>query len=81
MSSLVAQSIEVIRNRIDELGTTEPSIQRQGTDRVLVQVPGFGDSTRLKDIISRTARLTFHMVHPDHDGGPGRGAGHPGRLP
>jgi SecD/SecF fusion protein len=64
MSSLVAQSIEVIRKRVDELGTTEPSIQRQGTDRVLVQVPGFGDSTRLKDIISRTARLTFHMVYP-----------------
>lgn len=64
MSSLVSQSIEVVRNRIDELGTTEPSIQRQGTDRVLVQVPGFGDSTRLKDIISRTARLTFHLVHP-----------------
>ncbi|MGV8830481.1 MAG: protein translocase subunit SecD [Devosia sp.] len=64
MSALVAQSIEVIRNRIDELGTTEPTIQRQGTNRVLVQVPGFGDSTRLKDIISRTARLTFHMVYP-----------------
>ena len=64
MSSLVSQSMEVIRKRIDELGTTEPSIQRQGTDRVLVQVPGFGDSTRLKDIISRTARLTFHLVHP-----------------
>jgi SecD/SecF fusion protein len=64
MSSIVSQSIEVIRKRIDELGTTEPSIQRQGTDRVLVQVPGFGDSSRLKDIISRTARLTFHLVHP-----------------
>ena len=64
MSALVAQSIEVIRNRIDELGTTEPTIQRQGNNRVLVQVPGFGDATRLKDIISRTARLTFHMVYP-----------------
>jgi SecD/SecF fusion protein len=64
MSSLVSQSMEVIRNRIDELGTTEPQIQRQGSDRVLVQVPGFEDSTRLKDIISRTARLTFHLVHP-----------------
>src|SRR5690606_22709115 len=50
MSSLVAQSIEVIRSRIDELGTTEPSIQRQGDTRVLVQVPGFGDSQRLKSI-------------------------------
>ncbi|KKC39462.1 preprotein translocase subunit SecD/SecF [Devosia epidermidihirudinis] len=64
MSALVAQSIEVIRKRVDELGTTEPSIQRQGTNRVLVQVPGFGDSQRLKDIISRTARLTFHLVYP-----------------
>jgi len=64
MSSLVAQSMEVIRSRIDELGTTEPSIQRQGDTRVLVQVPGFGDSTRLKNIISQTARLTFHMVYP-----------------
>lgn len=64
MSSLVAQSIEVIRSRIDELGTTEPTIQRQGDTRVLVQVPGFEDSDRLKSIISRTARLTFHMVYP-----------------
>ncbi|GLQ57605.1 protein translocase subunit SecD [Devosia nitrariae] len=64
MSSLVAQSMEVIRNRVDELGTTEPTIQRQGDDRVLVQVPGFEDSDRLKNIISQTARLTFHMVYP-----------------
>ena len=64
MSSLVAQSIEVIRSRIDELGTTEPTIQRQGDTRLLVQVPGFGDSERLKNIISQTARLTFHMVYP-----------------
>ncbi len=63
VSSLVAQSIEVIRKRIDELGTTEPVIQRQGLNRVLVQVPGFDDSARLKDLISRTARLTFHMVY------------------
>ena len=64
MSSLVTQAMEVIRKRIDELGTTEPNIQRQGSDRVLVQVPGFEDSTRLKEIVSRTARLTFHLVHP-----------------
>jgi SecD/SecF fusion protein len=63
MSALVAQSMEVIRNRVDEVGTTEPLIQRQGEDRVLVQVPGFDDSNRLKDLISRTARLTFHLVH------------------
>ncbi len=64
MSTLVAQSLEVIRKRIDEVGTTEPIIQRQGQDRILVQVPGFDDSGRLKDLISQTARLTFHMVYP-----------------
>ncbi|MEO8881934.1 MAG: protein translocase subunit SecD, partial [Devosia sp.] len=65
MSSLVTQSMEVIRKRIDQLGTTEPQIQREGTDRVLVQVPGFQDSARLKEIISKTARLTFHLVYPN----------------
>ena len=65
MSSLVTQSMEVIRKRIDQIGTTEPTIQRQGSDRVLVQVPGFQDSSRLKDIISKTARLTFHLVYPN----------------
>ena len=64
MSSLIAQSIEVIRKRIDEVGTTEPIIQRQGEDRVLVQVPGFNDSQHLKELISKTARLEFHLVHP-----------------
>ena len=64
MSALIAQSIEVIRKRIDEIGTTEPTIQREGQNRVLVQAPGEGDSSRLKDLISRTARLTFHLVHP-----------------
>ena len=57
MSSLVTQSMEVIRKRIDQLGTTEPQIQREGNDRVLVQVPGFQDSARLKEIISKTAPL------------------------
>jgi len=56
--------MEVIRKRVDEVGTTEPIIQRQGEDRVLVQVPGFDDSSRLKSLISKTARLTFHLVHP-----------------
>src|SRR3569623_3697060 len=64
ISSLIAQSIEVIRKRIDDVGTTEPIIQRQGTDRVLVQVPGFQDSAHLKELISKTARLEFHLVHP-----------------
>ncbi|MBN9348666.1 MAG: protein translocase subunit SecD [Devosia sp.] len=64
MSALIAQSMEVIRKRVDEVGTTEPIIQRQGQDRVLVQVPGYDNSARLKELISTTARLTFHLVHP-----------------
>ncbi|PWW04190.1 protein translocase subunit secF /protein translocase subunit secD [Hoeflea marina] len=65
VSSAVAQSIEVVRRRVDELGTTEPSIQRQGTDRILVQVPGLGDPQRLKDLLNQTAKLTFRMVDTD----------------
>jgi SecD/SecF fusion protein len=62
MSSAVTQSIEVIGRRVNELGTTEPVIQRQGVDRVLVQVPGLQDPQRLKDILGQTAKLTFQMV-------------------
>ncbi|MEX3009196.1 protein translocase subunit SecDF [Hoeflea sp. TYP-13] len=62
ISSAVSQSIEVVRRRVDELGTTEPVIQRQGADRILVQVPGFDDPERLKLIINQTAKLTFHLV-------------------
>ncbi|MGI9366312.1 MAG: protein translocase subunit SecD [Rhizobiaceae bacterium] len=62
LRSAVSQSIEVIRRRVDELGTTEPIIQRQGVDRIIVQVPGFDDPERLKDVIGTTAKLGFHEV-------------------
>jgi protein-export membrane protein, SecD/SecF family len=62
LSNAVTQSIEVIGRRVNELGTTEPIIQRQGLDRVLVQVPGLEDPQRLKDILGQTAKLTFQMV-------------------
>ena len=62
VSQIVQQSIEVINRRIDELGTTEPSIQRQGEDRILVEAPGLGDPARLKAIVGQTAQLTFHIV-------------------
>ncbi|MEP1207989.1 MAG: protein translocase subunit SecD [Rhizobiaceae bacterium] len=62
LRSAVSQSIEVIRRRVDELGTTEPIIQRQGSDRIIVQVPGFDDPERLKDVIGTTAKLGFHEV-------------------
>jgi protein-export membrane protein SecD len=59
---IVQQSIEVINRRINGLGTTEPSIQRQGDDRILVEAPGVGDPTRLKALVGQTAQLEFHMV-------------------
>ena len=62
MRELVSQSIEVVRGRIDELGTTEPSIQREGTDRILVEAPGEQNPERLKRLIGEVAQLTFHLI-------------------
>ena len=59
---IVQQSIEVINRRINQLGTTEPSITRQGDDRILVEAPGLGDPERLKSLVGQTAQLTFHLV-------------------
>jgi preprotein translocase subunit SecD len=58
----VDQSIEIIQRRVNELGLVEPSIQREGLDRILVQVPGLQDPTHLKDILGKTAKLDFRMV-------------------
>ncbi|MDB5591894.1 protein translocase subunit SecD [Enterovirga sp.] len=58
----VEQAIEVIRRRIDSTGTVEPSIQRQGTDRILVQVPGLQDPSRLEALLGRTAKLEFRLL-------------------
>ncbi len=58
----VQQSLEIIRRRVDEVGTREPTIQRQGDDRILIQVPGIGSAQELKDLIGTTAKLTFHQV-------------------
>ncbi|MFB0994748.1 MAG: protein translocase subunit SecD [Paracoccaceae bacterium] len=55
-------SLEIIRRRIDEVGTREPTIQRQGSDRVLIQVPGIGSAAELKALIGTTAKLTFNAV-------------------
>ena len=64
----VDQSIEIIRRRIDELGTKEPTIQRQGDSRILIQVPGLDDPKRLKDLLGTTAKMTFHLIDPFYDG-------------
>ena len=58
----MAQSLEIIRRRVDEAGTREPTIQRQGNDRILIQVPGIGSAQELKELIGTTAKLTFHPV-------------------
>jgi preprotein translocase subunit SecD len=58
----MAQSLEIIRRRVDEAGTREPSIQRQGERRILVQVPGIGSAEELLDLIGQTAKLTFNTV-------------------
>ncbi len=72
----VQQALEIIRRRIDEVGTREPTIQRQGSDRILIQVPGVGSAAELKDIIGTTAQLTFHPVvgrGTNKDANPGAG--------
>ncbi|MCP3466767.1 MULTISPECIES: protein translocase subunit SecD [unclassified Bradyrhizobium] len=58
----IEQSIQIVEKRVNELGTVEPVIQRQGTDRILVQVPGLQDPTRLKIILGQTAKMEFRMV-------------------
>ena len=60
----VEQSIEVIRKRVDETGTREPNIQKQGDDRIVVQLPGLKDPERVKSLIGRTAKLNFHLLDP-----------------
>src|SRR6202521_2133449 len=55
----VEQSIQIVERRVNELGTVEPLIQRQGNDRILVQVPGLQDPTRLKELLGKTAKMEF----------------------
>ncbi|MCO4756203.1 MAG: hypothetical protein KC478_17100, partial [Bacteriovoracaceae bacterium] len=64
-NNAVKKSIEVIRNRIDEFGVTEPEIVSQGEDRIVVQLPGVKDIERAKDLIGKTAKLSFRIVNED----------------
>lgn len=64
---VVGRSIEVVRKRVDELGTKEPAIEQQGEDRVVVQVPGLSDPQHLIDILQTTAKMTFQMVDTTND--------------
>lgn len=61
-SYAVDQSVEVVRNRIDQFGVSEPLIQKQGTDQILVQLPGITDPDRAINLIGQTAQLKFYLV-------------------
>ncbi|GGF51669.1 protein translocase subunit SecD [Terasakiella brassicae] len=61
--SAVEQSIEIVRRRIDETGTKEPNIQRQGDDRILIQLPGIDNPEDVKRLLGKTAKMTFHLVN------------------
>jgi preprotein translocase subunit SecD len=63
IADAVGAAIETVRRRVDAMGTTEPTIVRQGSSRILVQVPGLQDTAQLKELIGKTARLSFHEVH------------------
>jgi preprotein translocase subunit SecD len=72
----VQQALEIIRRRIDEVGTREPTIQRQGDNRILIQVPGVGSAEEVKQLIGTPARLTFHpVVRITNDGNTAPGPG------
>ncbi|QIT55100.1 protein translocase subunit SecD [Aquisalimonas sp. 2447] len=62
----VQQNVTTLRNRVNELGVAEPVIQQQGSDRIVVQLPGVQDTARAKEIIGTTATLEFRMVDEDH---------------
>lgn len=62
VSNAVDQSLEVIRGRVDQVGVAEPSIQRVGNNRIMVQLPGLQDPKQLRDLLGTTAKMTFHLV-------------------
>ena len=63
----VDQNITIIRSRVDALGVAEPEVQRQGTDRIVVQLPGVQDSAKAREILGATATLELHMVNQEAD--------------
>jgi len=61
-NQILEQSIEIVRRRVDEIGTSEPTIQRQGDNRILVQLPGLNDPERIKNLLGKTAKMNFQLV-------------------
>jgi SecD/SecF fusion protein len=62
LDAALQQSLEIIRQRVDQVGVAEPSIQRVGSDRIVVQLPGLQDPAQLRQLLGSTAKMTFHMV-------------------
>jgi preprotein translocase subunit SecD len=61
-NAAMSQSVEIVRRRVDQTGTREPTIQRQGDDRILVQLPGVKDPERIKRLLGKTAKMTFRLT-------------------
>ena len=66
-NSVLDQSLEIVRRRIDEIGTNDPTIIRRGNDRILVELPGLDDPNRIKKLLGKTANLTFRLVYENED--------------
>ena len=77
ITGAISAALETVRRRIDSLGTAEPLIVRQGQDRLLLQVPGYDDTAKLKALVGDTAVLNFHEVHPQISGAEAK----TGRIP
>lgn len=73
----VQQNINILRNRVNQLGVAEPVVQRQGADRIVVELPGIQDTARAKEILGATATLEFRLVNTNVD----QAAAASGRVP
>src|SRR5690606_33079992 len=62
VNAAVEQSLEIVRRRIDQIGVAEPTIQRVGASRILVQLPGLQDPGHLRALLGSTAKMTFHLL-------------------
>ena len=60
-NSILDDSLEIVRRRVDEVGTKEPTIIRRGNDRILIELPGLDDPNRIKNLLGKTANLTFRL--------------------
>jgi hypothetical protein len=66
-NSSLEQSLEIVRRRIDETGTKDPTIIRRGNDRILIELPGLDDPNRIKNLLGKSANLTFRLVSEEDD--------------